>query len=107
MKNQKRALRRHHAERIRRKIVRRYFVYRGMFDNRLWETPERLAAHLKWCEENRRYWQGRLLQTRTFCSAFCCGNRRQWEGAPHSELKRKISFNRSDISAEEYGQLRN
>ena len=89
MKTRKRALRRHHAERIRRKIARRYFVYRGMFDSRLRATPERLAAHLKWCEENRRYWQGRLLQARTLCSAFCCGNRRQWEGAPHSELKRK------------------
>jgi hypothetical protein len=89
MKNQKLALRRHHAERIRRKIARRYFVYRGMFDSRFHSTPERPAKHLKWCEEHCRYWQGRLLQARTLCSAFCCGNRRRWEGAPRSELKRK------------------
>jgi hypothetical protein len=58
MKTRKCALRRHHAERIRRKLARRYFVYRGMFDSRLHTTPERLAKHLKWCEEYRRYWQG-------------------------------------------------
>jgi phosphatidylinositol kinase/protein kinase (PI-3 family) len=103
MKNQKRALRRHHAERIRRKIARQFFVYRGMFDNRLWATPERLAEYLKWREGHRRYWQGRLLQTRTLCSAFCCGNRR-WEGLSYSELKRKIPFNRlANPGIEMYG----
>ena len=65
MKNQTRALRRHHAERIKRKIARQYFIYRGMFDNRLWSEPQRLEEHLKWCEENHRYWQGRWLQART------------------------------------------
>ena len=104
MKDQKRALRRHHAKRIRRKIGSRYFVYRGMFDNHFWSIPERLAEHLKWCEEHRRYWQGKLLQTRTLCSAFCCGNRRRWEGPSHSELKRRIPFNRlANSSIEMYG----
>ncbi|MDQ3255417.1 MAG: hypothetical protein M3R15_16225 [Acidobacteriota bacterium] len=46
MKNQTRALRRHHAERIKRKIARQYFVYRGMFDNRLWSKPQQLEEHL-------------------------------------------------------------
>lgn len=89
MKSRKRALRRHHEGRIKRKIARQYFVYRGMFDNRLWSEPQRLAEHLQWCEESHRYWQGRLLQARTLCSGFCCGNRRRWEGASHSERKRK------------------
>ena len=89
MKNHKRALRRHHAERIKRNIVRRYFVYHGMFDNRLWSELSRLEEHLQWREESKRYWQGRLLQARSLCSGFCCGNRRRWEGASHGELKRK------------------
>lgn len=75
MKSRKRALRRHHEGRIKRKIARQYFVYRGMFDNRLWSEPQRLEEQ--------------LLQARTLCSGFCCGNRRRWEGASHGERKRK------------------
>ncbi|MBA3715263.1 MAG: hypothetical protein H0W76_22855 [Pyrinomonadaceae bacterium] len=89
MKNQTRALRRHHAERIKRKIARQYFFYLGMFDHRLWSKPQQLEKHLQWCEENHRYWQGRLLQARTLCSGFCCGNRRRWVGASHSKRKGK------------------
>ncbi len=89
MKNRKRALRRHHEQRLKRKIARQYFVYRGMFDNRLWAEPQGPEEHSKWCEESHRYWQGRLLQARTLCSGFCCGNRRRGEGASHSERKRK------------------
>ena len=89
MKSRKRALRRHHEGRIKRKITRQYFVYRGMFDNCLWSEPQRLEEYLLWCEANPRYWQGRLLQARTLCSDFCCGNCCRWEGASHGERKRQ------------------
>jgi hypothetical protein len=60
MKDTKRALRRHHLERMKAKAIRVYYFHSP-------EVAITYANHLK------------------LCSRYCCGNRRPYEGRPRRE----------------------
>lgn len=65
MKNMKRALRRHHLERL--KWARRW--YHGLD---LWQNAK---------------WIGRAIHTPQSCSCWACGNQRKWFGRTLQEVR--------------------
>lgn len=89
MKNQMRAIRRHHRRRIQRNLLRDNYVCRN------WIEPiphsNNLKEHLQWLDDHNKNttWIRRVLgimvNTRPLCS--CCSNPRKWEGKSIQELK--------------------
>lgn len=93
MRAKKRSVRRHHMERLKKKVVR---YYDGWAQGTLY--PHALGMRGKDGYRNRRV-LGLLANTRQLCSEYCCGNPRKYFG--ECTRQEKVAPNIQDWHLEE------